>query len=44
VSDERSSDDPGEVLSIDECPVCHGVLSEKDGVPWCPNCDLKFTP
>lgn len=31
-------------LDEDECPVCHGLLSEKDGVPWCPSCDLKFTP
>lgn len=44
VSDVLSENDPGEVLSADECPVCHGVLGAKDSVPWCPSCDLKFTP
>jgi len=42
MSDEHSSEDEDGVLAADECPVCHGLLSEKDGVPWCPNCDLTF--
>jgi uncharacterized Zn finger protein (UPF0148 family) len=44
---ENSYDDAAEyaaALRDDECPVCHGALAEKDGVPWCPNCDLKFSP
>jgi len=32
-----------EPLADDACPVCHGVLSEKDGGPWCANCELKFS-
>jgi len=43
MSDEYSTDEE-EALGADECPVCHGLLIEKDSVPWCPSCDLKFTP
>jgi uncharacterized Zn finger protein (UPF0148 family) len=44
MSDEYSSEDGAEALQANECPVCHGLLVEKDGAPWCPSCDLKFTP
>jgi uncharacterized Zn finger protein (UPF0148 family) len=44
VSDQFSDLFDEEPLADDACPVCRGVLTEKDGARWCANCELGFTP